>query len=81
MVFNKIYGTQICYIREKHDMIKASLAEKLTETLVKYKDGYYIKQLTNGKYNSVFYKWQKLYYGKKSKMFSISNFNDFCSVF
>lgn len=62
MVFNKIYGTQICYIREKHDMIKASLAEKLTETLVKYKDGYYIKQLTNGKYNSVFYKWQKLYY-------------------
>lgn len=62
MVFNKIYGTQICYIREKHDMIKASLAEKLTETLVKYKDGYYIKQLTNGKYNSVFYRWQKLYY-------------------
>lgn len=62
MIFNKLYKTQICYIREHRDMIKASLAEKLVETITKYQNGYYIKQITNGKYNSIFYKWQKLYY-------------------
>lgn len=62
MCMNKLYGTVIQYVRLKDDMIKASLVEELYKTIIEYKDAYYIKQLTEGKYNYVKYHWKKLYY-------------------
>lgn len=62
MVFNKIYGTQIQYIRLKESEIKASIVSELMSTIVKYNNGFYLKQLTDGKYTSVRYHWRKLYF-------------------
>ena len=59
MVMNNMYGTQIQLIR--HHVAKASYYRELFNTIVLYKDGQYIKRLTNDKWNSVKY-WQKRFF-------------------
>lgn len=67
MIYNKLYGTQCAYIREKTDMIKPSNAEKLIDTIKNYKNGYYLKKITDGKYNGIYYHWKKLYFCRYSE--------------
>lgn len=62
MIMNKQYGTIIQYIRNKEDEIKASNVSELFSTILSYKNGYYIKKITNNEYNSVTYHWKKIYY-------------------
>ncbi len=59
MVMNKMYGTQIQLIR--HHIAKASYYRELFNSIILYKDGQYIKKLTDGKWNSVRY-WQKRFF-------------------
>lgn len=59
MVMNKFYDTQIQLVR--HHIAKASYYRELFNTIISYKDGQYIKKLTNGKWNSVKY-WQKRFF-------------------
>ena len=62
MIYNKLYGTQCAYIRERSEMIKPSNAEKLIDVIKNYNNGYYLKKITDGKYNSVYYHWKKFYF-------------------
>ena len=59
MTMNKMYGTQIQLIR--HHIAKASYYRELFNTIIMYKEGQYIKKLTDGKWNSVKY-WQKRFF-------------------
>lgn len=59
---NKLYKTTIQYIRASENMLAPSHAEKLVEVLRSYKEGEYIRKLTDGKYNSISYHWKQFYY-------------------
>lgn len=67
MVFNKLYGTTISYIRERKDEIAPSKSDTLFEVILNYNDGKYIKTLTNEKYNSIYTRWGKSYYCRKNE--------------
>lgn len=60
MVMNKLYGTVTQLIR--HSIQKASYYDNLFNTIVAYKNGQYIKRLTDGEYNTVKYFWKGFYY-------------------
>lgn len=59
MVMNQMYGTQIQLVR--HHIAKASYYRELFNTIIMYKEGQYIKKLTNNQWNSVKY-WQKRFF-------------------
>lgn len=59
LIFNKIYGTKLQYIRSSHDMITPSKAGSLFSVIVQ--NGY-IEKLTGGKYNNVKLHWGSWYY-------------------
>lgn len=87
MVMNKMYGTQIQLIR--NHITKASYYSELFNTIISYKNGHYIKKLTNNKWNSIKY-WQKRFYycrvengdiiEKDEKPFCVSLSADDCYV-
>lgn len=60
MVMNALYGTVIQLIR--HSIAKASYYDNLFSTMIAYKNGQYIRRLTNDKFNSVKYFWKGFYY-------------------
>ena len=60
MVMHKLYGTVTQLIR--HSIAKASYYEQLFNTIIAYKNGQYIKRLTDGKFNTVKYFWKGFYY-------------------
>ena len=60
MVMHKLYGTVTQLIR--HTIQKASYYDNLFNTIVAYKNGQYIKRLTDGRFNSVKYFWKGFYY-------------------
>lgn len=62
MCMNKHYGTIIQYVRSTLEEIMPKYTDKLMATILSYRDGYYIKQLTDGKYNWIKYKSRALYY-------------------
>lgn len=64
MVMNKLYGTQIMYIREMVDMIRPAHSRQLFNTIIEH---YYIKKLTEGAYDSVTYQSRAWYYYNTEK--------------
>lgn len=62
MCFNKLYKTTIQYVRATQDQLAPSHAEKLVEVVRSYKEGHYIKELTDGRWNSISYHWKQFYY-------------------
>lgn len=58
----KHYGTPISYVRTSKTEIKPSTATTICNTIINYDNGYYIKYLTDGKYNNVYYHWGKFYF-------------------
>lgn len=77
MVMYALYGTVIQLIR--HTIDKASYYETLFNTIVNYKQGHYIKKLTNGKYNTVKYHWKSFYYATTDEKGKIIRAEDpFC---
>lgn len=62
LVMHKLYKTQVVYIRPTEDELSASHAQKLVEVIKTYNEGHYIKALTDGEYNSIYYHWRQFYY-------------------
>lgn len=62
MCANKLYGTVIQYIRQTEEMTAPSVSRELFETILSYENGRYIKELTDGKYNSIIVRWRRAYY-------------------
>ena len=65
MVLNKLYGTQIAYIRNTVNECKQMNSADLFGTICGYKNGRYIEICTNGYYNSIYYRWKKIYYCRR----------------
>lgn len=61
MIVNKLYGTQIQYIRQKETMIMPKNIQNLFATILEY---HYIEKITDGEYNSITYKSRRWYYCK-----------------
>ena len=59
MVMNKLYGTQIQYIRQTENMIMPKALKNLFAVILDY---HYIEKITDGQYNSVVYKSRRYYY-------------------
>lgn len=62
MILNRMYGTVIQYVRATDDQIKPSIARGIFNVIASYEDGKYIKEITDGKYNSIYIHWQKAYF-------------------
>ena len=64
MCMNKLYNTQVIYIRETVDMIRPAHSSQLFKTILEYD---YISKLTEGAYNSVKYQSRKWFYYNTEK--------------
>ena len=64
MVMHKHYGTIIQYVRSSEDMIKPSIVGEIFRVILGYKSGYYIRELTGGRWNTLYYHWKKVYYAE-----------------
>lgn len=62
LVMHKLYGTIVQYLRQTEDETAPSFAEKLVEVIRTYNDGEYVKQLTDGQYNDIYYHWKQFFY-------------------
>ena len=62
LVMNKLYGTIVQYVRETEAELAPSHAEKLVEVIRSYNGGEYIKKLTDGRWNSIYYHWRGFYW-------------------
>lgn len=62
MVMNKLYDTRIIYVRQTSDMIAPKFSMEIFKIILDWKNGEYIRLLTNGKYNSIIYDTRKYYY-------------------
>lgn len=62
MLMNKHYGTTICYVRETEEQTAPKFARELLNVVNGYENGRYIRQITDGKYNSVIYHAKRIYY-------------------
>lgn len=76
MVMNKLYGTEIQYIRATEDELKPTYAEEIVTVLRTYENGYYIKKITNGEYNDIYYHWRKFYYQYRDENGNITKKSD-----
>lgn len=79
------YGIVTQYIRQSEDMIKPSIANEIFAVIRGYDNGYYIKKITNGEYNSIYIHWKKAYFchiGDDGKMDKLDNdhFMSFLSI-
>lgn len=59
MCLHECYGIQIQYIRQRDNQLAPKLAWAQFETILTY---HYIEKITNGRYNSVYYRGRKWYY-------------------
>lgn len=61
MIMNWIYGTIIQYVRATDDELTAN-SNKLVKVINEYDAGRYIRQITKGEYNHIFYKDRAFWY-------------------
>lgn len=59
LLFNKLYGTVIQYIRQTEDDIKASNLQLLFDVII---SNNYVEFLTDGEYNTIIYNARRFYY-------------------
>lgn len=64
MIMNKLYGTQIIYIREVVDMIRPAHSSQLFKTILEWD---YVSKVTDGAYNTVKYQSRAWYYFNTEK--------------
>lgn len=85
MILNQKYGTQIQYIRQTEDMIKPSICGEIFNVILNYKSGFYIDEITQGKYSGIYIHWKKAYfcnYDEKGKPVEVADkpFLQFLSI-
>ena len=61
LVFNKLYGTTVIYMRTKEEMIMKKNIEKLFDAINEFN---YPEKLTDGLYNKIVYNSRKWFYAK-----------------
>ena len=61
MIMYLMYGSVIQYIRARANEIKPSIIEDIFKVIKNYDHGRYIREMTGGKYNSIYYRWKKCY--------------------
>ena len=61
LVMYLMYGTNICYVRTDKAMIKPSIVNEIFNTIKTYNNGKYIRDMTGGRYNNIYYHWGKCY--------------------
>lgn len=61
MIMYLMYGTTTQYVRTSEEMVKPSIVEEIFNVIKNYNNGQYIKQMTGGLYNSIYYRWKKCY--------------------
>lgn len=59
MIYNKMYGTQIMYIRQRDDMITRKNTIQLFDIILEYG---YVEKLTDGKFSNIYYHARCWYY-------------------
>lgn len=59
MTINKIYGSEIIYIRERMEMITPANSRELFKTILAF---HYVEKLTDGQYNSIRYNSRRWFY-------------------
>ncbi len=62
MIMHLMYGTEMVYIREDDDMIKPSVCDEIFNVILTYENGKYIKDMTGGACNSIYFHWKKAYF-------------------
>lgn len=63
LVILKLYpGRPIQYVRETESMLAPKFASKLIDVIRTYNKGEYVRRLTDGRWNSIYYHWQAFYY-------------------
>ena len=62
LIVRRLYGTKIIYVRHTEDEIMPKFAAEALGVLRTYGDGYYIKKLTNDRYNSLYYHARRTYF-------------------
>lgn len=62
MILHRMYGTVTQYIRATDDQIKPSVAKGIFNVILGYENGRYIREITDGEYNSIYIHWQKAYF-------------------
>lgn len=67
MLMNKHYDTVIQYVRESETEISPSHATKLFEVIRTFENGRYIKQITDGRWNDIYYHWRQFFYCKRDE--------------
>lgn len=61
LIMYLMYGTVTQYVRESVREIKPSVVSDIFKVIKTYNNGQYIRELTGGKYNSIYYHWKKCY--------------------
>lgn len=61
MIMNVMYGTIIQYVRQTENMIMPKSMQDLFSTILRYQ---YIEKLTDGEWDSVFYKSRRYYFAR-----------------
>ena len=59
MTINKLYGSEIIYIRERMEMITPANSRELFKTILAF---HYVEKLTDGQYNSIRYNSRRWFY-------------------
>ena len=85
MIMNQFYGTTIEYVRQSEDMIKPSIAGEIFKVIRSYKEGFYIREITGGRYTGIWIHWKKAYfcnYDEKGKVTDVApdHFLSFLSI-
>lgn len=73
MCMNKLYGTEVQYIRRQESELAPSHAMELVATIRSYDNGRYIRQLTEGRYNDIIYHWKAFYYAERNEEGKVVN--------
>lgn len=61
LIARKYYGTTIIYIRHTEDEIMPKFAAQALKVVRDYNDGFYIRKISDGKYNSLYYNARRTY--------------------
>ena len=80
MIFNKLYGTEIQYIRSREDMITPKISHNLFGVII---ENGYVEKITDGEYNTVVYKsrrWYYAYFDEEKQEITKQAHDHFCTM-
>ena len=67
MIMRRHYGTQIIYMRQREDEIMPKFSQEALKVINSYKGGYYISELTDGRYNATYTHARRTYFCRRDE--------------